>query len=494
MSEKNPNIVHGAFLAVAMRWTDRLIGLLSTIILARLLVPADFGVIATASVVIAFADVMLEMGVLMVLMQTKSPTVADYDTAWTIRLIQTSIMTMLVLIGAPYAATYFGNPELTLVIRVLALTFVLEGLENIWIVNLQKHQQYARDFRFMFSKRITGFLITIVVAVVYQSYWAMVAGALGGRLTGVILSYAMQPNRPHFSLARFHEIFSLSQWVWLRSIAAYFQMRLHEIVVANRESPATMGTYSLAGQIAAMPTTELLMPLNRVLFPAFVKVKDNLAELKRVFLLAQSVQALIGIPAGVGLALVAREAVLLMLGEKWRSAVPFVEILAYMGCLTAITSSGFYVLNTLGKFKIVAAYSCSQVLIFAVCAYLVFPEAGADGVARLRLALAAFGLLTFTFFLRRELEGLQAREMLASVFRPAIGAGVMALAILQLESVLELPLLPSLIAKIAVGCVVYAGTVASLWYLGGRKTGAESWLLEKFVYPRFRTKHTRPPG
>lgn len=492
MSENKPNIVHGAFLAVAMRWTDRLIGLVSTIVLARLLVPADFGVIATASVVIAFADVMLEMGVLMVLMQTKSPTVADYDTAWTIRLIQTSIMTALVLIGAPYAADYFGNPELTLVIRVLALTFVFEGLENIWIINLQKHQQYARDFHFMFSKRIAGFLITIAVAVIYQSYWAMVAGALGGRLTGVILSYVMHPNRPHFSLARFSEIFSLSQWVWLRSIATYFQRRLHEIVVANRESSATMGTYSLAGQIAAMPTTELLMPLNRVLFPAFVKVKDDLAELKRVYLLAQSVQALIGIPAGVGMALVAHETVLLMLGEKWMSAVPFVEVLAYMGCMTAITSSGFYVLNTLGKFKIVAAYSCSQVLIFAVCAYLIFPEAGADGVARLRLVLAAFGLFTFTLFLRRELKGLKAREMLASVFRPAVGAATMAFVIIQINQALELPLLPMLALKILCGGTVYVITVTMIWYLGGRKSGAESWLLERFGPARFRRSDARP--
>lgn len=165
-----------------MRWADRLIGVVSTIILARLLTPADFGIIATASIVIALADVLLEMGVWVVLMQTKNPTPAHYNTAWTIRFIQTSTMTIIVLLAAPLAADYFGIPELTAVIRVLAFTFLLEGLGNIWIITLQKEQQYTRDFNFMFIKRIASFVITIAGAVLSGSYWALVAGNLGGLL------------------------------------------------------------------------------------------------------------------------------------------------------------------------------------------------------------------------------------------------------------------------------------------------------------------------
>ncbi len=483
MTTAKPNLIHGAFLAIAMRWTDRLIGLVSTIILARLLVPADFGVIATASIVIALADVLMEMGVYVVLMQNKNPTEAHYNTAWTIRFIQTSIMTALVLLAAPLAADYFNNPALTPVIRVLALTFLFEGLENIWIITLQKDQQYARDFRFMFSKRFTGFVITIALAFITHSYWALVAGNLGGRLMGVILSYVMHPKRPRFSLEKFSEIFGMSQWVWVRSIATYFQTRLHEIVVANRESASVMGNYSLAGQIAAMPTTELLAPLNRVLFPAFVKVKDNITELKRVFLLAQSVQALVGIPAGVGLALVAREAVTLLLGAKWQAAIPLVETLALLGCLTAITSSGFYVLITLGKIKIVALYAWIQVAVFALLAYALFPEAGADLVARLRLAVAALGLLTFTLFLCKELQGLKASEMFASVVRPAIAVIPMTAAIIAIDQHLALPLLPMLMTKIFAGASAYGLAVLTLWALAGKKPGAESYLLEKFFFP-----------
>lgn len=486
MPKAKPNIIHGAFLAVAMRWTDRLIGLISTVILARILVPADFGIIAIASIVIGLADVLLEMGVFMVLMQTRNPTAAHYNTAWTIRLIQTSIMTTVVLLAAPLAASYFDNPALTPVIRILALTFLLEGLENIWIINLQKEQQYTRDFRFMFAKRFTGFLVTIVGAVLYESYWALVAGNLASRLTGVILSYAMHPNRPRFSLEKLREIFSLSQWVWVQSIAQYFQFRLHEIVVASRESSTVMGTYTLAGQIAAMPTSELLAPLNRVLFPAFVKVKDDLAELKRVFLLAQSVQALIAVPAAVGMTLVAQETVTLLLGEKWLPAAPLVEVLALLGCFTAITSSGLYVLSTLGKFRITAIYAWIQVAMFALLAYLAFPDAGADTVARLRLVLASFGLITFSIFLCRELPGLTAFDMILSVVRPAIGAAAMYGTIAVIEPILNFAVLPLLITKILTGALVYTLAVFLAWHVSGRKAGAESYVLEKLAYPIIR--------
>ncbi|MDD3674119.1 lipopolysaccharide biosynthesis protein [Thauera propionica] len=486
MPKAKPNIIHGAFLAIAMRWTDRLIGLVSTIILARILAPSDFGIIATASIVIALADVLLEMGVHVVLMQNKNPTVAHYNTAWTIRFIQTSIMTVVVLLAAPLAADYFNNPDLTLVIRILAFTFLLEGLENIWIITLQKDQQYARDFRFMFSKRFAGFLITIAWALATHSYWAMVAGTLGGRITGVVLSYAMHPNRPRFSLEMFREIFSLSQWVWVRSIAQYFQGRLHQIVVASRESSSVMGTYTLACQIAAMPTTELLAPLNRVLFPAFVKVKDDLTELKRVFLLAQGVQALVVIPAGVGMALVAHEAVFLLLGEKWLPAVPIVEVLALLGCFMSITSSGIYVLTTLGKFRITALYAAIQVSIFAVLAYLIFPTAGASEVAKLRLVLAALGLISFTAFLCRELPGLKPSEMISSIVRPVTGASVMAASILWLQQSTALSMIPLLLAKIGLGGTLYVATILTLWVASGKKQGAEMYILEKFASPLLR--------
>ena len=114
-------------------------------------------------------------------------------------------------------------------------------------------------------------------------------------------------------------------------------------------------------------------------------------ELKRLVLLAQGVQTMIAMPAAIGLILVSSEAVLLLLGEKWMSAVPFVEIFALISFLTSIATSGWYVLLTLGKIRLMAISVWLQVGLFASLALVVFPDAGAVGVARLYLAVVTLG-------------------------------------------------------------------------------------------------------
>ena len=204
-----------------MRWADRSIAFVSTLILARLLVPEDFGVIAMASLVIGLADVFFELGVNVALIQNKTPSPAHYDTAWTLRLIQTTLAAIIVVIASPWAATYFNDPRVTLVTQVLAVSLILSGLENIGVVTFQKEMQFGREFQFLFCKRIVGFIVTIVAAWFIRSYWAMVIGALAGRTFGVALSFAMHPMRPRLSLKKFGEIFSVSQWMLVRSIGGY---------------------------------------------------------------------------------------------------------------------------------------------------------------------------------------------------------------------------------------------------------------------------------
>jgi O-antigen/teichoic acid export membrane protein len=473
------SVVRSVLLTVAMRWTDRLIGILSMLILARLLVPADFGIVAMASLVIAFADVLFELGVHVALIQNKNATQAHYDTAWTIRLIQTSLATLVVIAIAPWAADYFNDARVAPVIQVMALSFVLTGLENIGVISFQKNMQFGKDFRFLFSKRLAGFIATIVAAWLLQSYWAMVIGSLAGRGVGIVQSYTMHPMRPRPSLEKFREIFGISQWMLIRGIGLYFQGRLHQIVVGGREDAGVMGAYSLAGQISGIPTTELLTPLNRVLFPAFVNVKTDLVELKRVFLLAQGVQTLIAMPAAIGMALVADELVEVLLGEKWRSAVPYIQVFALMGFLKAITTSGSYILLTFGKARLMAVTSWFQVGVFAALAFLVFPEAGALGIAWVRLAVVGVGFITFVGLLLQQFEPLRLRDMLASIARPVAGVLVMSACVMGIGQALDLqgPLL--LTAKILVGALSYALAVAGLWRLRGRPAGAEAYLLGK---------------
>ncbi|MCM8566099.1 lipopolysaccharide biosynthesis protein [Thauera linaloolentis] len=466
-------------LSVAMRWTDRLIGLVSTLILARLLAPEDFGIIAMASLAIGLLDVLLDLGVNVALIQNPKATSAHYDTAWTLRLLQSAVAASIIFLGAPLAGEYFGDARVIPVMQVLSASIIIAGLENIGIIEFQKKMQFGLDFRFMFLKRIVGFIATISAAFLMQSYWALVIGTLTGRVIGMLVSYRMHPMRPRISVEKFGEIFAVSQWMLVRSSGQYLDTNLHKILVGRRADSAVLGGYTLADEISAMPSTELLAPINRALFPAFVAAKENIAELKRLFLMAQGVQTLIGIPAGIGLAMVAPEIVGLLLGEKWLPAVPFVQILALVGSIQAITTSGGYVLITLGRVRQIALISWAQIGVFVIGAFTILPDAGASALAMMRLATVTIGLFTIFWLLTRALESLSAIDMAATISRPIFGAAAMAGALHLLDESLSAGALPLLITKLVVGVVVYTLTVLALWALFGRGRGAEAYVLEK---------------
>lgn len=467
----------GALIVIAMRFTDRAIGVISTMILARILLPADFGIIAMSFVVVGLVDVLLDLGVAIVLVQKSHATQDDYDAAWTLRLIQSAIAALVVFAAAYPANNYFHDARVTSVIQVLALATFIAGFENIGIVTFQKRMEFGQEFRFFFAKRMAGFLATLIAALLLHSYWAMVIGTLVGRAVGVLLSYAMHPMRPRWQFAHIRSILSFSSWNLIRGIGAYLMDNLHRLLVGRRENASVMGAYSLASDITAIPTTELLAPMNRVLFPLLVAAKDSPQQFKDLFLRAIGVQALLGIPAGVGLALVAPELVRALLGERWMMAVPFVQIMGGTNVVTALMSSSGYVLLALGKANASAGYGWLQVAIFASLAVLLIPDGGALAIAQLRLGVAFVGLLIFVGVIRRQYPLWTRSDLLQSVWRPCLAAGVMALVLHALPAMSGLPALAALLLKGVLGAAIYAGALFVLWRLAGQPAGAESYLL-----------------
>lgn len=476
------SIFHGALLTVAMRWSDRLIGLVSMVVLARLLTPADFGIVAMASVVVGLIDVLLDLGVNIVLIHKHDADHEDFDTAWTLRLIQASLAGAAIYLCAPLAAGYYQNPLVTDVLRVMALSVVIAGLENIGVVAFQKHMEFGNDFRFFFYKRVTGFVITLIGAFLLHTYWAMVIGALAGRVMGVLLSFGMHRHRPRFCLTRLSHIWSFSQWVLLRNIGSYLNSRADKLLVGARASAGTTGAYAVADEIAALPTTELLAPLGRVLFPAFVNKRDDPEAFARSIYTAIGVQAMLAIPACAGLALVAGDAVFVLLGAQWAQAVPLIQIMAVANLLIALTHSGGYALLATGKVKMLAAVTWLQALLFLGAAVAVFPLAGAKELAEIRLVVVAVGSLALTGLVLFHISVLRPGAIVLSLLRPLLASGMMALALLFLHPLLgDLAPVSRLLLEIGAGGAAYAASLSLMWFGAGRPEGAEAYLLKNIL-------------
>jgi O-antigen/teichoic acid export membrane protein len=478
-SKKSNSIASGAILMVVMRWVDRLIGIVSTFILARLLVPDDFGIVAMASVVVAFADVIFDLGVNVAVIQRKDPPQGFYNTAWTLRILQSCCVALVLAVIAPFAAEYYKDPRVTLVVQLMALSLLIAAFENVGVINFQKELRFSADAKFVLFKRLVGFTVTMVLVLVLRSYWGMVIGTVCGRLASTLASYVVHPMRPRFSLQYLREIFSVSQWVLVKNVSQYLDRKLHIFLVGGVASTAITGGYTLATEIADVPGTDLLAPINRVLFPAFARVRDNLAELTSLLLTAQAVQVMVTFPACVGFVMTAHELVPVALGEKWVFIVPFIQILALSNIIQSISSSANYVLTVIGQIRLLALTSWIQIIMFGAGVMLLHSRLDPELIAQIRMASVVLTFGISYAMLMRYIPGLSVAMLLRGTGRPILGCVVMVLALMLLENAVAVPLWMMLVLKVATGVVAYSGTVLLAWRMAGCPEGAESYFLKK---------------
>src|SRR5687767_3729415 len=210
-------VYRSAATAVAISWSLRLIGLVSVVALARLLSPADFGIVALAMSVIALVDIFSALGLRQALLRIAEPDRAHYDTAWTIQLLVLTFLAVVLIAEGPLAARFYGEPALGTVIAVLACCFVIDGLANIGVVDFDRHLDFGRDLRMRVSVRLTAFAVTISAALLLRNYWALVIGMVSLSVLNAAASYLFHPFRPRLSLAKRAELLGVSLWMFLAS-------------------------------------------------------------------------------------------------------------------------------------------------------------------------------------------------------------------------------------------------------------------------------------
>jgi O-antigen/teichoic acid export membrane protein len=280
-------------------------------------------------------------------------------------------------------------------------------------------------------------------------------------------------------MARFRQLWSFSKWIIVGNLGSYGLIQVDKFLVGRRTDAAIMGQYSLADDIAAMPTTELLSPLSRVLFPVFVDSAHDPEKLRSAFCKAIGVQSLIALPAGVGLCVIAGDAVLLLLGERWERAVPLIQTLALINIFSALSYSSSYLLLALGKVSVQAYLTWLRVGLMVFFLIAVFPEAGAQGIADIRLASTAIGFMVFVNLVLHYAPSVRLRDLIEHAWRPLLSTGVMALSLSIFPRLDSLALLLQVILSVAFGAGVYICSILALWRISGCCDGAEAYLLEQ---------------
>lgn len=474
-------IASGAAWLMLFKLVDRSIGLVSTLILARLLVPADFGLVAMATAVVAFTQLMSSFGFDSALIQRQDARREHYDTAWSFNVLFGAGMAIALCLLAWPTARFYSDERLAPILLVLAGAALLGGLENIGTVAFRKELDFRSEFRFLFAKRIVAFAVTVAMAFAFRSYWALVVGTVTGRVASVWISYRLHPFRPRFSLRARADLMHFSKWIFLSSLIQFFHARSTDFILGRTVGSHGLGIYNLASEIATMPSSELIAPLNRAVYPAYARLNNDHDGLRERFLEVFGVICLIGVPVCAALFCVADPAVRLVLGANWLEAIPLIQVFALSGLLSALSSNLYLVVVAMGRPQANTFLSGSVLIVALPTVVWASLNHGIQGAALAQLGSAALAFVGIVAVFSRT-TSVAIRDLCSAVWRPLVGSIMMmgvllALdrSLLQQHPILNLPIVRLAALGLAAG-LSYPLLTWVLWKIARSPRGAETML------------------
>ena len=476
-------IVKGATWMIALRLVDRLIGAASVSILARLLLPRDFGVIALAVSVMTIVEIIGGFNVELALVRAQNATRADYDSAWTMRLTASLVIGLLVAASAVPAASFFQDGRVQGLLYVLAFFRALSGFENIGIIEFQRELDFRRDFLFRLTNRLAATLATLVCAYFLRDYRALIVGTACRTVFAVPLSYVMHSYRPGFSIERLRPLFGFSKWIFLQNLVVGTNSRLTTIILGRLTSVDVVAFFSISAEIARLATTEIQAPIRRAILPGFSKLASDVEQLKRIFLQSFGVMTILGLPVSAGTGLIADYAVQLFLGPHWVAAVPLIKIFA-LGAVIQSLRTGSHIIY-LATNRPQQTFRLSVIGLFVSLPLLITGTkiGGGFGAAWATVVASAIMLIVDYVFLKHVLH-LSFGSFAPMLYRPVVATGVMVVAVALLRTLLPADVewsaaLEHLLLCATFGAAGYIGTVLLLWLAARTPEGPESLILSR---------------
>jgi len=477
-------MVDGTLWMFFAKFIDRSLGLISTLILLRLLAPDDFGLVAMGMVVYGFVDILVTFGFDVVLIQKKEVSRDHYDSVWTLRIIFYSVTAVILASIAPLSSRYFNDDRLSDVVFCLSFIFLLSAMTNIGVVEFRRNLDFKKEFWFSVAKKSTSFLVTIPLAYFLRSYWALVVGMLTSKFIEVFISYRIHLFRPRLSLAKASGVMRFSKWMLFNSILGFISDSLPNFVLGRLFGASSVGYYSVTQEVVSIPTTELVSVINRTTLPGYSKKRTDMKELKSSYLSVLSVISLVVWPVGLGIFSVADVLVPVVLGEGWLESVGLFLLLSPAVMLLGLSSNAWVVNAACGKPHMTSYIDLSRMLSLVVCMslyYFVFVESGFLWVAKSFLfsSIVYFIVSNFVVF---KVVGVGVIDLFYVHIRPVICSFLMFFVV---SFVVDYGVFiygsgVILLASVLIGLFSYFLLILFFWFLFGRPDGAELFFIKRF--------------
>ncbi len=451
---------------------------LSTIVLAWYLLPSDFGLVALATTMLAIVTTITELSLNEALIRHEAPGESHFSAAWTLAATRGLILCVLFAAFAYPASLIYDEPRLFGVLLVLSLSLLINGFANPRRIMLQRDLIFWQEFVLNVAQKVAGFVATVAIAVIYQTYWALVVGTLVMQITNVVASYFILPFRPRVTFSHMREFFSFSIWITAGQIVNTLNWRFDYLLIGKLLTGSALGYYSLGGQLAMTPTREATAPLTATIYPAFANVRHDPARLTAAYQRTQALLTAVALPAGIGMAVIADPLVRLVLGEKWLPVIFIIQALASVYALQTLGSLNQPLGMALGQTRNLFIRDAQMLLVRIPVITIGLVFWGLPGLIFSRVLTGLFSAFVNMVIVKRFINVSVTAQLWAN-FRALASSAVMAAGVSLADRYMGIEtthtgLVLQLAALICLGGVLYCGSSLFLWLVMDRPNGPET--------------------
>lgn len=439
---------------VAQKFGTTGIQFIVQLVLARLLLPEDYGIIALVNVFILLARILVENGLNTALVQKKAADDLDFSTVFVANLILSGLLYVVLYSLSPLIAQFFYMPELKPVIRVLSIIVLFSAVNSIQQAYIQKHML----FRKMFMSSLAGIFISGVIGIILaysgKGIWALVFQQLINQLILTIMLFIQIEWKPSlkFSLERLKSLFSFGWKVLVSSIVTTLYNDLRTLIIGRFYSASALGFYNRGQQFPKLAVDNIVSSIRTVLFPTFSLHQDNLKTIKSMMKRSISIGVYLIAPMMIGMMAIAENLVVVLLTDTWIEAVPFFQIYCIVYLFKPIIATNLQSINGIGRSDVFMKMEIVKTIVLTIILIISVPF-GVYAIALSSIVSSIFSLFIYTYPNKKLIDfGLM--EQIKSSVAPlltSIGMGVVVYSL----NYLNLNRLPILILQITVGIIVY---------------------------------------
>jgi len=335
----------------AQQFGNQLIGFVVSIILARLLLPEEFGLIGMIAVFVAIGNTLLHGGLTKSLIRGEDLNNEDYSTVFYFNLVASLLVYVIIYFLAPFIADFYEQSILIEILRIYCLSFIISAFSAVQLARLTKSMDFKTQTMIAVPSAIIGGIVGVTMALLGFGIWSLVWSSIISASVNSIQLWIYSKWTPelNFNYKKFKIHLNYGYKLTLSELLDRIFNNIFLIIIGKYFSPAQVGFYTRAETMKQLPVSNLSNALNRVTFPLFVGIQNDEVRLRRVYKKLMQMVVFVITPVLIILAVLAEPTFRFLFTEKWLPAVPYFQILCITGILYPLHSYNLTILNVKGR-------------------------------------------------------------------------------------------------------------------------------------------------